>query len=63
MLMARSGASLSQIPPSQVEVQALRDKFDELADDVRALSATVHALPGRTAKTGVQGSSFATEHR
>jgi hypothetical protein len=33
-------------PPTQAEVQALRDKADELADDVRALSALVHALRG-----------------
>jgi hypothetical protein len=31
-------------PPTQAEVQALRDKCEELADDVRALSALVHAL-------------------
>lgn len=29
---------------SQAEVQALRDKAEELADDVRALSTLVHAL-------------------
>jgi len=29
---------------TQAEVQALRDKCEELADDVRALSALVHAL-------------------
>lgn len=29
---------------SQVEVQALRDKCEELADDVRNLSTLVHAL-------------------
>ncbi|MCL4179114.1 MAG: hypothetical protein KJ072_15400 [Verrucomicrobia bacterium] len=28
-------------PPTQAEVQVLRDKCDELADDVRALSALV----------------------
>ena len=33
-------------PPSQAEVQALRDKAQELADDVRALSTLVHALRG-----------------
>jgi len=31
-------------PPTQVEVQALRDKAEELADDGRALSTLVHAL-------------------
>jgi hypothetical protein len=31
-------------PPTQLEVQALRDKCEELADDVRALSTLVHAL-------------------
>jgi len=33
-------------PPTQAEVQALRDACEELAHDVRALSALVHALPG-----------------
>jgi hypothetical protein len=33
---------------SQAEVQALRDKCEELADDVRALSALLH-----TVRTGV----------
>jgi hypothetical protein len=33
-------------PPAQAEVQALRDKAEELTDDVRALSAFVHALRG-----------------
>jgi hypothetical protein len=33
-------------PPTQAEVQALRDKCEELADDVRALSTLVHALRG-----------------
>jgi hypothetical protein len=31
-------------PPTQAEIQALRDKCEELADDVRALSALIHAL-------------------
>ncbi|HXJ71803.1 MAG TPA: hypothetical protein VNM37_03080, partial [Candidatus Dormibacteraeota bacterium] len=31
-------------PPTQAEVQALRDKCEELADDVRALSTLVHAM-------------------
>jgi hypothetical protein len=31
-------------PPTQAEVQALRDMCEELADDVRALSTLVHAL-------------------
>jgi hypothetical protein len=31
-------------PPTQAEVEALRDKCEELADDVRALSTLVHAL-------------------
>ncbi len=35
---------------SQAELQALRDKCEELADDVRALSTLVHAL--RTALVG-----------
>ncbi len=31
-------------PPTQLEIQALRDKCEELADDVRSLSTLVHAL-------------------
>jgi hypothetical protein len=38
-------------PPTQAEVQALRDKCEELADDLRALSVLVHAL--RTALVAV----------
>jgi hypothetical protein len=37
-------------PPPQAEVQAQRDKCEESADDVPALSALVHAL--RTALVG-----------
>ena len=33
-------------PPSQAEVQALRDQCEELGDDVRALSTLVHAMRG-----------------
>jgi hypothetical protein len=40
-------------PPSQAEVQALRDKCEELADDVRALSALVHALRGALLTVGM----------
>jgi hypothetical protein len=40
---ARSGLTISN-PPTQAEVQALRDACEELADDVRALSILVHAL-------------------
>jgi hypothetical protein len=39
------GLSISD-PPTQVEIQALRNACEELADDVRALSALVHALRG-----------------
>jgi hypothetical protein len=38
-------------PPTQAEVQALRDKCEELADDVRNLSTLIHAL--RTALVSV----------
>jgi len=31
-------------PPTQAEVQILRDKCEELADDVRTLAGLVHAL-------------------
>jgi len=40
-------------PPTQPEVQALRDKCEELADDVRALSTLVHALRGALVAVGV----------
>ncbi len=40
-------------PPTQAEVQALRDKCEELADDVRALSTLVHALRGALVEVGV----------
>jgi hypothetical protein len=40
-------------PPTQAEVQALRDKAEELADDVRALSTLVHALRGALVAVGV----------
>ena len=38
--------------PSQAEVQALRDKCEQLADDARALSALVHALRGALVAVG-----------
>jgi len=38
-----AGLTISN-PPTQAEVQALRDKCEELADDVSALSTLVHAL-------------------
>ncbi len=40
-------------PPTQTEIQALRDKCEELADDVRALSTLVHAMRGALAAVGV----------
>jgi hypothetical protein len=40
-------------PPTQAEVQALRDKAEELADDMRALSTLVHALRGALVSVGV----------
>ena len=40
-------------PPTQAEVQALRDKCEELADDVRSLSTLVHALRGALVAVGV----------
>jgi hypothetical protein len=40
-------------PPTQAEVQALRDKCEELADDVRALSTLVHSLRGALISVGV----------
>jgi hypothetical protein len=38
---------------TQAEGQALRDKCEELADDVRALSTLVHALSGALVSVGV----------
>lgn len=38
-----SGLTFSN-PPTQAECEALRDKCEELADDVRNLSALIHAL-------------------
>jgi hypothetical protein len=40
-------------PPTQAEMQTLRDKCEELADDVRALAALVHALREALATVGV----------
>jgi hypothetical protein len=40
-------------PPTQGEVQALRDKCEELADDVRALATLVNALRGALVSVGV----------
>jgi len=42
----RTAWAVGGAPPTQAEVQALRDKCEELADDVRALSTLVHALRG-----------------
>jgi hypothetical protein len=45
-------------PPTQAEVQALRDRCEELADDVRALSALVHALRTALVASGlIKGSA------
>jgi hypothetical protein len=38
---------------TQAEVQALRDQCEELADDVRTLSALVHALRRAMVEVGV----------
>jgi len=38
-----SGLTISD-PPTRAEVQALRDKCEELADDLRSLSALIHSL-------------------
>ncbi len=38
---------------SQAEVQALRDKCEELADDARALSTLVHALRTAAVNAGL----------
>ena len=40
-------------PPTQAEVQAVRDACEELADDVRALSTLVHALRTALVNSGL----------
>ena len=40
-------------PPTQAEVQALRDACEELADDLRALSTLVHALRTALVNSGL----------
>jgi hypothetical protein len=47
------GGLLISDPPIQAEVQALRDKCEELADDVRALATLVHALRGALVAEGL----------
>ena len=47
-----AGLTISD-PPTQAELQALRDQCEELADDVRALSALVHALRAALVTVGV----------
>jgi hypothetical protein len=49
---AIGGLTISD-PPTQAEVQALRDKCEELADDMRALSVLVHALRQALVAVGV----------
>jgi hypothetical protein len=51
---ARAVTSLTiSDPPTQAEVQALRNRCEELADDVRALSALAHALREALVAVGV----------
>jgi len=40
-------------PPTQAEVQALRDACEEFADDDRALSTLVHALRTALVNSGL----------
>jgi hypothetical protein len=47
-----AGLTISD-PPTQAEVQALRDRCEELADDLRALSTLVHALRSALVAVGV----------
>ena len=47
-----AGLTISD-PPTQAEVQALRDRCEELGDDVRALSGLVHALREALVAVGV----------
>ena len=54
---AIGGLTISD-PPTQAELQALRDKCEELADDVRALSTLVHALRTALVNAGlIKGSA------
>ena len=46
------GLTISE-PPTQAEVQAMRDACEELADDVRALATLAHALRGALVAVGV----------
>jgi len=52
-LLSSRQRSRADDPSTQAEVQALRDACEELADDVRALSALVHALRGALVGVGV----------
>ena len=45
--------SRTSTAPTQAEVQALRDKVEELARDVRALATLVHALGTATVPVGM----------
>jgi hypothetical protein len=47
------GGLMISDPPTQAELQALRDRCEELADDVRALSTLVQALRGALVAVGV----------
>jgi hypothetical protein len=57
---AIGGLTISD-PPTQAEVEALRDACVELANDVRALSALVHALRGALVAVGVGPESPITD--
>jgi hypothetical protein len=46
------GLSISD-PPTQADVQALRDKAEELAYEARALAVLVHALRGALVAGGI----------
>jgi hypothetical protein len=46
------GGLTNSDPPTQAEVQALRDACEELADDVRALATLVHGLRGALVAIG-----------
>jgi hypothetical protein len=47
------GGLASSDPPTQAEVQALRDRCEELAEDVRALSTLVRALRTALVNSGL----------
>jgi hypothetical protein len=55
-----AGLTISD-PPTQAEVQALRDKTEELADDLRNFSTLIHSLRTALVGEGWQSGEVATD--